>query len=296
MRLLAEAAKNILLSDWAEEGQELLDEIFPDHQASANSGHAAKIAKKDKIINRQKKRYQNPGKGYENNKKRLDAIDDFIQETAKKLPSLHAAIELKKMFPQAKKVLIIGCRSDVEILAFEKLGFDTIGIDITENKYDKVLNLDARCIEEYFCKDQFDLVYAAHSLEHIENPTKVLKGIKKVAKHGAWIALPYDAVPSIHHPTIFEIMKDENFSPLHDKLARQEVIDSLVPNNIGCEEKLDATLGRVRDYFLHKDSEYYTTVMADFKELEDYEILHFESGTKFSKKEFVIVFEFKGDG
>jgi len=122
---------------------------------------------------------------------------------------------IKKYFPSVISVLCIGCRDDSEVKDFIKAGFKCKGIDVAnESKYIK--KLDAHKIATEFEENEFDLVYASHSLEHMYDIETILKGIKFISKTGVFIVLPKGgmrngsdpAEANINHPAIFDVMVD----------------------------------------------------------------------------------------
>jgi len=118
---------------------------------------------------------------------------------------------LKKHMPGVQSILCIGCRDDSEVKQFHKAGFEAIGIDIA-NETEYIKRIDAHDLDKSNLDNNFDLVYAAHSLEHMHTPEKVLANIRKVARKGVFIALPLphktgEAVtPSVNHPAIYDVM------------------------------------------------------------------------------------------
>ncbi len=123
-------------------------------------------------------------------------------------------ITLKKHVPHIKTILSIGCRAVVELNDLAKGGYELTGIDIVppENEGEYLL-IDAHTMDEHFEENQFDLIYAAHSMEHMHDATKVLRSIRKIAKYGCLLVLPAfmrgltaKKKPRMNHPTIFDIM------------------------------------------------------------------------------------------
>jgi 2-polyprenyl-3-methyl-5-hydroxy-6-metoxy-1,4-benzoquinol methylase len=110
-------------------------------------------------------------------------------------------------FPECKKVLCVGSRDVSEVQALRKAGYDAIGIDLFSEDVTVIKILDMHNIASEFAEDEFDLVYACHALEHSYDPEKVLTGIKKVSKTGAFIVLPFLSEPHSKDPTQFNFMK-----------------------------------------------------------------------------------------
>ncbi len=115
---------------------------------------------------------------------------------------------LKRVFPNAKSVLCVGSREDSEVRDFIDNGFDTVGTDIL-GETTLIREIDAHDLDKHFGKDEFDIVFASHVLEHVSNARKVMENIKLIAKEGILIVLPMTPgkEPKWKHPTVFEIMK-----------------------------------------------------------------------------------------
>ncbi len=115
--------------------------------------------------------------------------------------------QLTLHFPECKKVLCVGSRDVSEVQTLRKAGYDAIGIDLFSEDVTVIKLLDMHNIASEFAEDEFDLVYACHALEHSYDPEKVLTGIKKVSKTGAFIVLPFLLEPHSKDPTQFNFMK-----------------------------------------------------------------------------------------
>jgi len=115
---------------------------------------------------------------------------------------------LKNFFSNAKSVLCIGSREDSEVRDFINNGFNAVGIDILDETK-LIKRIDAHDLDKHFGKNEFDIIFASHVLEHVLDAKKVMVNIRSVAKNGVFIVLPivYGRKPLWKHPTIFEIMK-----------------------------------------------------------------------------------------
>lgn len=141
--------------------------------------------------------------------------DKKRRKTASRAPKRERyLISFKKHVPYVKTILSIGCRAVAELNDLAKGGYELTGIDIAppENQGEYLL-MDAHTMDEHFEENQFDFIYAAHSLEHMHDVPKVLGYIRKIAKYGCFIVLPAAVrslttkkKPTISHPTIFDIM------------------------------------------------------------------------------------------
>ena len=115
---------------------------------------------------------------------------------------------IKEKTPDIKNILFLGARHDSEILSFIDNGFTSKGIDCCiETQH--IIQGDATNLEDYFAKNEFDLVYACLSLEHMYDINKTLAGIKKISKRGLFAVLPLTRTTSRGHPTCFSVMEKQ---------------------------------------------------------------------------------------
>ena len=92
---------------------------------------------------------------------------------------------------------------------------------------EKIRQAPAERILEFFEENEFDFVYAAHSLEHVVIPEKVLFNIRKVSKKGCYIILPVEEqkkIPKKAHPVMFDIS-------LMSKNSKKEDLELAVIND-----------------------------------------------------------------
>lgn len=144
-------------------------------------------------------------------------------------------------FKGAKKILCVGCRHDAEVEMFETKENVVVGIDVA-NKTKKIKNIPAEKIDDIFQEDEFDLVYASHSLEHVVSPEKVLKNIRMIASKGCYVILPLETrrEPGNDHPIIFDISKQE-------KNASKEMLISSIKNDFKLFEPYE-----IKDIFYYE--------------------------------------------
>lgn len=135
-----------------------------------------------------------------------------------KIRSKHASI-IKKYTPKAKSILCIGCRDDSEVTDFKKAGFQSLGVDVS-NETKLIKKADAHKLSDVFKPNQFDFVYASHCLEHMYDANLALDQIRKVTKLGIFLILPMGkskdgtdrTAVSINHCSIFDIMVSPKYT------------------------------------------------------------------------------------
>lgn len=129
---------------------------------------------------------------------------------------------IKSNFPDAESVLCLGARHESEVLSFINAGFKAKGIDYC-NGSEHVIKGDAAELEQYFAENEYDVLYASFSLEHICDIEKCFLGVKKVIKKGLFIVLPPVKNISVGHPTCFTVMKQQPESL--DDLTEGQLLD-----------------------------------------------------------------------
>ena len=122
-------------------------------------------------------------------------------------PFLAYLDKIKKVFPNAKKVLCVGARDVSEVQAFRDHGYEAIGIDLFSDDETTVRILDMHNLKSDFSENEFDLVYSCHSLEHSYDPEKVMQGFEYVSKMGAFIVLPFHIDADHKDPLVLPFMK-----------------------------------------------------------------------------------------
>jgi 2-polyprenyl-3-methyl-5-hydroxy-6-metoxy-1,4-benzoquinol methylase len=115
------------------------------------------------------------------------------------------------------KILDVGCGYGDQLNFFKEKGHITKGIEpgLTRSIFAKeqfnldVLNIKIEEIDSYLdTNEKFDLIYLNQVLEHLSNPIKVLKILKKYLKTDGYLFI---AVPNFN----FEGIIVKTFSPIH---------------------------------------------------------------------------------
>ena len=110
--------------------------------------------------------------------------------------------KLKKIYPQAKTFLDIGCGIGATVLQAKSLGLEAEGVEpnhfAVEYAKDK-FSLDLKCdyFRENLFSHKFDLIICDQVLEHLENPRQLFKAaIKTLNRPGLlYISVPFRKDP-----------------------------------------------------------------------------------------------------
>jgi len=121
---------------------------------------------------------------------------------------------IKKIFPNAKKILCVGARDVSEVYAFKIAGYDSLGIDLFSTNTHIIRPMDMHNMATQFQEKSFDVVFSSHSLEHTFNPEHVLQSMKKVAAMGCYLVLPNHWVPSDRDPAVLDFMEKIENDPV----------------------------------------------------------------------------------
>ena len=106
-----------------------------------------------------------------------------------------------------KNILCVGARDSSEVFFFREKGLNAIGIDLFSADQSTIKVLDMHMMGETFGENEFDIVFACHSLEHSANPEMVLNAMRKISKYGAFIVLPLHEAPHKKDPVVFDFME-----------------------------------------------------------------------------------------
>lgn len=166
-------------------------------------------------------------------------LDKQLQRTVAKKANplqLHARLIVNRLaelidLTQAE-ILCIGCRNVAEIDYFRNKGASLVtGVDLFSSHPDIKIT-DMHSID--FPDNNFDIIYAAHSLEHSYDVSKVVKEIIRVARSGGLVAIEvpvqykisatdlvdFDNLQNLHtifEPHIAKILWSEHHPPLSPK-------------------------------------------------------------------------------
>ena len=108
---------------------------------------------------------------------------------------------------EIKKILCVGARDPSEVNFFRNKGIDALGIDLFSSDESVIKILDMHLLGDVFDENEFDIVFACHSLEHSIDPETVLKSMRKISKHGVFIVLPLHESPHKKDPVVFDFME-----------------------------------------------------------------------------------------
>lgn len=112
--------------------------------------------------------------------------DSYIEEEQLfKNIFLRRVKEISK-FIKSGKVLEIGCSTGIMLSLFKNKGFEVEGVEISRKAAKKAkargINVNVAFFEKINFNQKFDLVILNHTLEHMENPLKVLQKVKTILK------------------------------------------------------------------------------------------------------------------
>ena len=120
---------------------------------------------------------------------------EYINKKIKKFRDKRKAGFLKNPwyidFPAGKKVLDIGCGAGELLLRLQERSCHPYGIDFddfTSARLREIGNFDVRTCDidsgTPFSNSYFDIVIMRHSLEHMFNPSRVLKEVNRITQEG----------------------------------------------------------------------------------------------------------------
>lgn len=93
------------------------------------------------------------------------------------------------------KILDVGCATGNYCVKLKKLGFSCVGIDINKKYVEKSIenNVESYLMDAMnlkFPDNSFDTILLFEVLEHVENPRRIIKEAKRVAKKNVLITVP----------------------------------------------------------------------------------------------------------
>ena len=187
----------------------------------------------------------------------------------------HIAL-IREKIPEARRVLCLGCRHESEVQDFIDNGFEAVGIDVANDVPGLIRRMDAHKIGSNFRLKEFDLVYSCHSLEHMYNAEKVLRGIARVSKMGLFAVLPSgNKSLNDNHPSVFDIMASPPDSP--DSVGRDILLDfnSLRPFELIHYRKVnpkdkDEEVELLFSFSRREKIAVYTVIVDEYDELKDH--------------------------
>jgi len=150
-----------------------------------------------------------------------------------------------------KKILDFGCGYGAYSYELNKLDFKCVGVDINEEyiKIAREKGVDAHLIKDElpFNEKSFDTVIMFELLEHVQNPDKILKEAKRVARKNILITVPncggfetlrnyhltYDHFLAVDHIHFFTKKDLENLLSKHFEKFKVEENEPILLGKVG---------------------------------------------------------------
>lgn len=143
-------------------------------------------------------------KGYYTGDKKIRAYANYAEDKPNIIKNAHNILaKIKKLKPQASKLLDVGCAMGFFMEEAQKLGFDPYGIEVStysanfsRKKFKDRVFLGA--VEEFYQKRNsfskfkntfFDVIILSDLIEHVEDPVSILKDLNRVLKKDGIIVL-----------------------------------------------------------------------------------------------------------
>ncbi len=134
------------------------------------------------------------------NKNEISPKDYYLENKESEGKILERRINFIKKYKSRGNLLDVGCSIGTFLAIAKKHGFDTYGIDINKSavEYAKNLGLNAEVKDLSSFKDEtFEVIILNDVLEHVENPIKMLKDIKRIMKEDGILEISTPNVDSI---------------------------------------------------------------------------------------------------
>jgi 2-polyprenyl-3-methyl-5-hydroxy-6-metoxy-1,4-benzoquinol methylase len=120
---------------------------------------------------------------------------------------------IDKYLTPEDKILEIGCGKGSNVRRLIREGYDIVGIDVDKSVCDNkfILNLDINEFSDKSYKNKFNVVYAIHLLEHINDPIKFFDILNHILKKNGSFILEF---PNIDEP-LLTLWKNKEFSKFY---------------------------------------------------------------------------------
>lgn len=156
---------------------------------------------------------------------------DYSRKTRKGARILRNIGEVAKFFPLDEPILCVGSGDGLEVQAWNLLGYQAQGVDVSPAKAQVALDHGVPTTEipaerlDQFPKNSAN-IYCAHTLEHTKDPWLVMKHFLRIAVSTVCIIVPVEPkgtknpahvspvidLSTIRIPSLTEVMRFERFN------------------------------------------------------------------------------------
>lgn len=107
---------------------------------------------------------------------------------------LRCLVRLSWALPKDARVLCMGVRRGLELVAWEWKGYRNVsGVELSpKREYDKIITADFSHLQDFVPDRSCDVIYACHSFEHCYDPETTAREWKRILKANGivWLSLP----------------------------------------------------------------------------------------------------------
>ena len=98
-----------------------------------------------------------------------------------------------QIYPKGFRLLDVGCNTGVVLELARALGFDAEGFEVSQNaaaiSKKKGFRVASDQLDADFAPMTFDVVYASHVIEHLQNPPAFLASVRRILKDKGFLML-----------------------------------------------------------------------------------------------------------